>query len=333
MEDSSQDSRPFIPDTRAFGEGSNPFPVWIHPSCGPAAISAKRRRALLEGVIPPLFHYESVRQSQLWLEVARRYQPKGLELFYRRAFESIRDAAPGHLVALGCGGGWKERWLLEAVDHPERMRFTPVDGSVFRALESALQVGPWSFGPVRPLVADVLECADLPAWLGEFDEGQRRRFTAFGLTPNADPAVLIPRLRDFLRTGSDDELLISANLMPDGRLDSVLGDYDNPETRRWLRQLVADWGLVDFVGDLEFVPGRLGGCDAVVVNLPWKKTVEFEWEGMRIRGVEGESLHLFGSLRFTPDSFRQLLSRNGLAVAEAWTSDCRREGVARVKRE
>lgn len=316
-----------------------PVQIRVHPSGQAEALAARRTEALLCGddpALPNAMHYETRRQSQLWREVARKYQPEGLEGFYRGVFKELRQtrvlAAPFHLVGLGAGGARKERWLLEAVGAVPGLRFSPVDVSESLARESAVQVAGLVEEPIRALVADLESAADLPAWLAEADGGSLPRwFTAFGLTPNSEPGVLLPRLRELLREG--DHLIVSANLLPGGTIESVIPEYDNPETRRWLRQAIVDQGWEGMVEDIEFVPERVGGADALVARLPWKEGAAIEWEGRTYRVARGASLRLFFTVRYTPTSFREALRRTGFAVERSWESDCGREGLFLAGRE
>lgn len=300
---------------------------------------AALRKAALFGPgmpwIPNGFHYVSPRQSELWREVADKYQPAGLGRFYRAVFEGLAQAgllkSPFHLVGLGAGGARKERWLLESVGTPEVNHFTPVDVSESLAVESAIHAQVCVRAPIRPLVADVEQMPDLPEWLEEIDGGGMPRwFTAFGLTPNSEPEVLLPRLRDGLR--ESDRLLVSANLLPDGRIESVRPEYDNPETRRWLRQLLLEWGLEDRLGEIEFIPGSFGRAKALFARVRWKADAVFEWEGESVQARGGEPVSLFFTVRFTREDFVETLEESGMEVERSWQSDCGREGLCLTRR-
>jgi len=87
-------------------------------------VTERRRRAMPDGPIPPEFHYEGYRQSQLWLEVARRHAPSGLDAFYQLAFSRVPIGTFTHLIGLGAGGARKEYWLQQRITgealHPDR---------------------------------------------------------------------------------------------------------------------------------------------------------------------------------------------------------------------
>ena len=300
----------------------SPDPIWIHPSRQMTAMAELRREALPSGAIPHLFHYERLRQSQLWLEVARKYAPD-VEATYRQVFQTAREwcgNAPVHLVGLGAGGARKERWLLEKLENP---RFTPVDVSDSLALQSTQHVRDLTGKPPKPLVADILEFPGLPDWLGEFDSGRKRLFTAFGLTPNTSPKALLPALRGFLRPG--DALLVSANLFNDETW--VLAEYDNAETRAWLTQTLIDWGIREILGEPTFRWGEIDGQRAIIAESRWLQDCDFPWEGEMFHVKQSRVLRLFFSIRYTVPGFETELAKHDFRVLSAVESGCGREGI------
>lgn len=301
-----------------------PEPVWLHPSVWSAASALARRDALFASAIPNSLHYETPRQSQLWQAVARLYAPE-VEPVYREIFEPVLDWAsdgdPIHVIGLGAGGARKEAWLIENL---YGARFTPVDISGTLALLSAQHVMPLVPEKPRPVVADLLEFPDLADWLDTWD-GRRapRLYTAFGLTPNSLPSQLLPILRGYLRPR--DQLLVSANLMPDGQINRVLPEYGNLETLAWISQILTDWGLREKLTEPRFRVGALEEQAAIVAESQWKDDVRFPWENSLFSAEAGKPLRLFFSLRFTPESFAALLTAHGFQILAAATSDC--EGV------
>jgi hypothetical protein len=225
------------------------------------------------------------------------------------------------VIGLGAGGARKEAWLIENL---YGARFTPVDISGTLALLSAQHVMPLVPEKPRPVVADLLDFADLPDWLDTWDGRRSRRlYTAFGLTPNSLPSQLLPILRDYLRPR--DQLLVSANLMPGGQISRVLPEYDNPETLAWISQILTDWGLREKLTESRFRVGTLEGHAAIIAESQWKEDVCFPWENSLFSAEAGKPLRLFFSLRFTPESFAELLAAHGFQILAAATSDC--EGV------
>jgi L-histidine N-alpha-methyltransferase len=276
-----------------------PEPVWIHGSRDLESIAERRSMALPRGVIPPEFLYVGHRQSELWLEVARCHAPAGLDLFYRKAFAELPIPQLPHLVGLGPGSARKEAALQERLGAG---RFTPVDVSDSLALISARRLAPMVQHLPRPLVADLTRFPGLPDWLSEFDQGAPRLFSAFGVTPNLPPEELDPALRAFLRPG--DALLISANLMPGSGANAILPQYDNPETRAWLTELLRQWGLAPHLDDLEIrIEEPAPGTARVVARTHWKEDAVLPWAGRSFQAVRGTPLLLFSSLRYAPEAF------------------------------
>lgn len=310
--------------------------VRLHPSRLAEALAERKRRALPGGAIPHGFHYEGERQSELWQAVARAYQPAGLDQFYRGVFAELMLEGwlkqPFHLVGLGAGGAGKEAWLLEQLPERQGWRFTPVDVSEALAVESAWRVRDQVAEPVVPVVADLEAAEDLAGWLDEIDGGgESRWFTAFGLTPNSEPGVLLPRLRGLLREG--DRLLLSANLLPAGSWESVRPEYDNWETRQWLTQVLLDWGLRSRLGEIEFVETQLQGVDALVARAAWKRDEEFGWEGRTYRSRRGEWLRIFFTIRYKLQDFVEVLEGYGLVTERSWEGAGGKEGLSLLRRD
>lgn len=267
------------------------------------------------------------------MKVAEKYAPD-VSSAYDQAFEAAATQAPPqiHVIGLGAGGAKKERSLIEQLlARGKAVQFTPLDVSESLALISAHHVGELGIETPRPVVADLLQFPDAPTWLDEFDDGQPRLFTAFGLTPNTTPSELMPRLLNFLRP--NDQLLVSANLAPAGKLEPVLSDYDNPETRSWLTQLLLDWGVRDLLSAPEFSLGSLDGQTAILANACWQKSTSFEWEDQQLQVSMGDSLRLFYSIRYTPERFEERLNADGFSVMSKTVSTCDREGIWLTQRE
>ncbi len=305
-----------------------PEPIWIHSSRQMNAVADLRRSSLPSGKIPHLFHYEGLRQSQLWMKVARAHAPN-TEPAYREVFESAREwigDEPVHVVGLGAGGAAKEQKLLEGLTKP---LFTPVDVSDSLALLSAQHTWDLTEKPPKPLVADLLGYPDLPNWLAEFDSGRKRLFTAFGLTPNTAPSELLPVLHDFLRP--EDALLISANLFTS--IQDVLSQYDNPETRAWLSQVLIDWGIRDQLSEPTFRWGEIEGQTAVIAESRWLEDTDLEWEGELFHVEQSQILRLFFSIRYTPEAFSAELANQGLNVLSSVEKECHEDGLWLARRK
>ncbi|MED5495263.1 MAG: L-histidine N(alpha)-methyltransferase, partial [Verrucomicrobiota bacterium] len=214
----------------------------VHPSQFPGAVRRQLVAALRAGNVPPKFLYDSVRQTQKWLEVHQAHSPSRINAdvtrIYDAAFEDALGQALGQavaLVGLGCGGGQKDtRCLAKLQPSIPELHYMPCDVSQAMTLvarEAAAELLP--LGQVHPLVCDLAEADDLGQALDDLLPGEAKRvFTFFGMIPNLEPDVILPKLRALLRDG--DQLLFSANLAP-GRdyragVERVLPQYDNAET-------------------------------------------------------------------------------------------------------
>jgi len=106
-----------------------------------------------------------------------------------------------------------------------------------------------------PLVCDLATADDLPAVLDALPvSGAARLVTFFGMIPNFEPQVILPRLAALLRP--EDCLLFSANLAPGvdyaAGVRRILPLYDNALTRDWLMTFLLDLGVEAGDGELGF---------------------------------------------------------------------------------
>ncbi len=309
----------------------------------------RRQASLQSGAIDHLFHYQGVKQSQLWLDVHRAHAPLSADLSFEDIFRKIslktaRELAGRsvHVIALGPGGGEKEAWLLEALRHEGcALRYTPVDAGLELALLSTEIAAPFLATETLPIVGDLSLLEELPSWLDRYPENELRLYTAFGLTPNFLPSWLFSRLSSLLRPS--DHLLLSANLAPldeskDQDIESyraacetVLPQYNNPETLRWLSQVLEDWGIAASLSaptfEVQDFEDILGFC----LHSQWLSETRFEWENTPFHARAGQSLRLFFSLRYTPKRLAKTLQHFGLMLDDGFTTPCRQEGVWRVK--
>lgn len=323
-------------------------PVWTHASLRAVALSQKRRDSLVRGEIDHGFHYQGVKQSQLWLEVHRCHAPlfsntSFIDIFHAIAADTAAELAGQavHVIGLGSGGGEKEAWLLQALRNAGcSLRYTPVDTSLELALLSAEAAAPYLQTDSLPIVGDLSLLAELSAWLARYPSDEVRVYTAFGLTPNFLPSQLFGGLSNVLRP--QDVLLLSANLAPVSDEDSgqayraacetLQPQYDNPETKAWLRQILLDWGIAADLSEPVFQVEALENLLGFVASSEWLSEVGFPWEGQFFQAQRGARLRLFFSLRYTPKRLAETLKRWGLALEQGYLTDCGQEGVWRVAR-
>ena len=175
-------------------------PVWIHESLRAGEQAKKRADSLMSGEVGHGFHYQGVRQAQLWLDVHRTHAPLFSDPAFTEIFRAISattaDSLAGravHVIGLGAGGGEKEAWLLQALcDAGCWLRYTPVDASFELALLSAEAAEPWVDAEILPVAGDLSLLTEFPAWLERYPAEEIRVYTAYGLTPNFMPSRLSP---------------------------------------------------------------------------------------------------------------------------------------------
>lgn len=268
---------------------------------------------------------------------------------YERAFAQATASIAGRrvlLVGLGCGGGQKDRRLVEALAGPAHaVQYLAVDVSAAMVITACQEVaGVLPSGILPPVVGDLgrvrdLESVLVPARGGGVEAGGEpaRLLTFFGMIPNFEPGRILPLLADGLRAG--DQLLFSANLAPgeDYRagVERIMPLYDNHLTREWLLQFLLDAGVERHDGAMEFAieadPDGLGLL---------KVTARFQFHAARVitvhgetfRFAPGEDVRLFFSYRYTPARIIQLLADQGLSVRESWLTRSGEEGVFLVRK-
>ena len=337
--------------------------VTIHPSQFPGEV----RRALLESLhrrqIHHKFLYDGFKQTRKWLALHQAYSPSRVDADCEATYDAGFAAAAAeiqseriHLVGLGCGGGKKDARLLELLGKGGGQReeteaeaeaeeeaeadglgkgisYTPVDVSVAMVLEarrSALRIIPPE--NCLPLVCDLAAAEELPALFEQLSPHAVRLFTFFGMLPNFDPQMILPRLASLLR--KQDLLLVSANLAPGSDYGAgvarILPLYDNELTRDWLMSFLLDLGFGLGDGGLRFgieEAPKAGGAKRIVAQFVLNRRCEIMVEGERFEFQPGESIRVFFSYRYTPALVESLLAEHGLRCRQQWVSGSEEEGV------
>jgi uncharacterized SAM-dependent methyltransferase len=319
------------------------------------------------------FHYDSVKQTQKWLALHQEYSPSRNDADCRAIYEKGFKAAAAqikaksvHVIGLGCGGGQKDTRLLKLLKRAARQIFyTPCDVStamVLVARRTALAVVPEK--NCFPFVCDLATANDLPAVLCSRPSTlDPRLFTFFGMIPNFEPQIILPKLAALVRP--KDFLLFSANLAPGNNyaagMKKILPQYDNPLTRDWLMTFLLDMGVERGDGELRFKietcssrrkealtekfkvqspkpkdDQRLLTSSPTIDGIELKRiTADFHFRRRCRVAVEdetfdfhtGEVIRLFFSYRYTPERVRVILNRHGLDVCDQWTTKSEEEGV------
>ncbi|PYL00202.1 MAG: hypothetical protein DME19_05905 [Verrucomicrobia bacterium] len=244
------------------------------------------------------------------------------------------------MIGLGCGGGQKDAQLLKRLKRAgKKPSYTPCDVSVAMALIAHQTVsGIVSAGDCFPLVCDLAEADDLAAVFGRSGpQGASRLITFFGMLPNFEPKIILPRLAALLR--AKDRLLLSANLVPDDDyatgVQGILPQYDNALTRDWLMTFLMDLGIDETDGELRF------GVEECPQGTGLKRVVaEFHFTELRRIQVTNEpvefrrddTVRLFFSYRHTPNRVRELLRQYEMKPLDQWITPSEEEGVFLCRR-
>jgi uncharacterized SAM-dependent methyltransferase len=321
--------------------------VAIHASQFPENV----RRDLLESLrthrVNHKFHYDSVKQTQQWLALHQAFSLSRTDAdcaaTYDRSFAAVAarmDSRRVHLIGLGCGGGQKDTRLLKLLrDSGRKAFYTPSDVSTAMVLV-ARQTATAVVAPedCSPLVCDLASADDLPAVLDALPVSDAARLiTFFGMIPNFDPQVILPRLAGLLRPS--DHLLFSSNLAPGADyaagVQGILPLYDNALTRDWLMTFLLDLGVEANDGALRFAieddPAG-SGLKRVTVCFRFARRREIRVDEQQFQFPAGESIRLFFSWRHTPMLVRKLLGQHGLEVLDQWITKSGEEGVFLVCR-
>ena len=319
---------------------SGSISVSIHPSQFPDKVGADLAASLRLREVNHKFHYDSYKQTQQWLELHQAYSPSrtdsDCEACYNAGFAAVAQrygAAPIHLIGLGCGGGQKDTRLLRLLkESGAQLLYTPVDVSVPMVLvarQAASQVTSES----HPLVCDLSSADDLGGFLARQTPAKARRvITFFGMMPNFEPQLVLPKLAALLREG--DTLLLSANLAPGkdyaAGLRCILPQYDNALTADWLLTFLLDLGVERTDGALEW---RVEPCPSGLDLLRVEARFCFRRDrGLRVAREEfefraGENIRVFFSYRYTPERLCEQLSRHGILSQAQWITRSGEEGV------
>lgn len=316
----------------------------FHSSQLPDAVRLQLLDSLRTRKVNHKFHYDSLKQTRKWLALHEAYSPARTDpagaMIYQRSFAALNKLLPSGqvcVIGLGCGGGQKDTALLQLlVESGRKASYAPVDVSspmVLVARQTALRVLPEK--SCFPLVCDLATAEDLssvwPELLGPHAD-MARVLTFFGLIPNFEPEVILPKLANLVRPG--DYLLLSANLAPgndyQAGVDRVLPLYDNALTRDWLMTFLLDLGVELKDGDLRFIieapdPGL--GVKRIAAGFHFVRERRIEVESHQFEFQAGESLRMFFSYRHTPALVRQLLAPHGLQVMDEWITPSQEEGV------
>jgi hypothetical protein len=183
-----------------------------------------------------------------------------------------------------------------------------------------------------PLVCDLVTADDLPDALSARPSTlDPRLLTFFGMIPNFEPQIILPKLASLIR--KNDFLLFSANLAPGNNyaagMRKILPQYDNPLTRDWLMTFLLDLGVERGDGELRFEieDDRANGLKRIVAGFHFTRRRRIAVEDETFDFHAGDAIQLFFSYRYTPEHVRKVLARFGLEVCNQWITSSEEEGV------
>jgi L-histidine N-alpha-methyltransferase len=310
--------------------------VLIHASQFPENVRRDLLASLRTRKINHKFHYDSVEQTQKWLELHQIYSPSRNDADCAATYDRAFAEAAGkiklkrvHVVGLGCGGGQKDTKLLKLLKAAgKEISYTPCDVStamVLVARQTALAVLPEK--NCSPFVCDLASANALGAALVTRHPSL---VTFFGMIPNFEPRKILPKLAAIVRP--KDFLLFSANLASGNNyaagVKKVLPQYDNAPTRDWLLTFLLDLGINRNDGRLRFkIESRPGGLKRIAAYFIFSRAARVALESERFDFRRGESIRLFFSYRYTPALVRKMLGKHGLEVSGEWITPSGEEGV------
>ncbi|MGD0815242.1 MAG: L-histidine N(alpha)-methyltransferase [Verrucomicrobiota bacterium] len=314
--------------------------VAVHQSQFPENVQRSLLQSLRARRIDPKFHYLTYKQAQQWLALHEVFSPSRIDPdcagVYDRAFQAAAGALRAsqvRLIGLGCGGGQKDARLLGLLTGQGReLAYTPCDISLALVLTASSASQAAVPGILcNPLVCDLAAAEDLPQGLYRpEDVPSVHLITFFGMIPNFEPDIILPRLTALLRPG--DLMLLSANLTPGpdyaAGVQLILPGYDNPQTRDWLLTFLLDLGVEQGDGSMRFsIEHSASGLKRIVADFHFARQRKLSIYGERFEFREGDKVRLFFSYRYTPALIASLLSGFKLSILSQWITSSGEEGV------
>lgn len=330
-----------------FTDPSHGLPVIIHPSQFDDPRTAILLQSFKTRCIASRFHYDSARQTRLWLKLHQSYSPARRDSKIKSLYSTtarqlspfLTNRQPLHIISLGCGSGHKDVTFLKTLTktgHP--CVYTAHDISAPMTIAAARLVAQKTGVPQTPTISADLDalCQDR-SFIDSLTPAKHARvWLLFGVIPNSSSKRFFENAAR-LTARRGDRLVFSANLAPISSLlsfkkatESILPQYDNLLTREWLFSFLRDQGFPGSLKDLNF---RIGPCPEKTgiwrvecrYKLPRNYTCDVE--GKTIRFAKGESILLFYSNRHTPESITRLLSLQCLDLLSTHIAPSREEGV------
>ena len=309
--------------------------VTFHSSTFPSTIQRKVAEGISNRRLPPRLLYESIGQTNRWLNYAKAWAPihrrKEIETIYNDVYRSVLEESAEsefHYLSLGCGDGLKDASFLEcSALYDRRPQVTLVDVSPHLILDAALRLNAWQS---HLQVADI-ESQPTRSELCPVSSGQPLVISCLGMLPTIGHEILLPYLTSILN--HEDRLVLSANLSASASEHdkaTIVAQYDNPEARLWYSGALLELGLERSDFELECSVKSLKsnhGAYRIITHATILRDLELCVHGDRFPMKAGNRLEVFRSERWTPSALRLQLSDLGLEVIhDRESKDCQ-EGV------
>ena len=294
-----------------------------HPELNEQTQQQEQISCLQQKKVAPKFHYETQRQSDLWLRVHKQFAPPaGVSDLYKSVGKSLlklikEDALT--LVSLGCGGGEKDVSVLKELSLGTK--YLPTDLSIPLVRSAANRAKSEDVHVNTLLAFDLLGPTNIRNFIKPHIS-ERNIFTFFGLIPNFHPQEILPTLYSLVEP--EDFLLLSANLAPQG-IGEILPQYDNQPTKEWLMEFLNRFGKPK--GEIKISPEHSGNLDFISAKFIFSDTSNLIAGENQFSFEPLEEIDLFTSYRYTVDSMKSTLAAHRIEVAEEFISQNGEEGV------
>jgi uncharacterized SAM-dependent methyltransferase len=185
-------------------------------------------------------------------------------------------------------------------------------------------------------VCDLVSVESLEPLIGSHTPPDATRIiTFFGMLPNLEANLVLPKVAALLRPG--DRLLLSANLARaenyQASLQSILKQYDNQLTNDWLMIFPNDLGLHDGVLRWNIEPSSANAeLFGFVAWLEMRELNHLTLDDQDYTFKQGERIRLFASWRYTPALMETELAKVNLRLLGQWITPSGEEGVFLVTR-
>ena len=326
-------------DSNAFDNFEN---IYLHASQFPEQIYHDYLAGFKQKKIAHKFHYDTVEQSQQWLNIHKTFSPfhksEDYLNYYLHCFEASlrllnKTNQQIELISLGCGGGEKDVLMLSCLFKTGKtISYYPIDVSLSLCMISTLKARALASDlSIKPVVCDLLFAKQLLNTI--VPSNQLQKIVSFlGMIPNFSPDTIMPILNGFINPG--DILLLSANLSPGidylAGIKKVMYQYDNQPTKDWLFTILKNIGISDRYGEVKFNiqdDDRITQLKKITAHFLLKNDITFDLGDTTIKWEKNDRIQLFFSYRYTTEKIKKMLAAYHIDVIEYWENTTQEEGV------